>query len=155
MIKKLIATLLLCIPLLAYSGEELVAAVPLHNVNGSACNVMVSDYRPGSNVMYLGKCGWYGLKGPAAYVQTWNFTNHIKVVRGYFDFGKNVNYTKVTYINKVEGIVETYEEDRYLELNRKVYKLYDIMADVKQANVQIEQSMLGYIQFANYMDSIQ
>ena len=154
MIKKLLAFLLV-FPVLCFAQAQYVSAVPLTNFNGSTCRVLVSDYRPGSSVMYLGNCGLMGLKGTAAYITAWNHSNHIQVVRGNFSSGKAESFTKVTYINIIERTVTTYEESQSIHINKRSYQLDDILADAKQSGVRIDSSTMAYITFANYIDVLE
>jgi hypothetical protein len=148
--KKLLFALLL-LPTICFAQAQYVSAVPLNN-NGSACTVSVADYRPGSNVFYLGNCGWTGLKGTAAYITAWNHSNHIRIVRGNFSSGKAESFSKVTYINFVDRTVETYEESQSVKINTKNYDLDGILADAKQSGVRIGSGNMAYITFANYID---
>lgn len=153
--KRLLATMAVCFPLLCSAAEQLVAAVPLADFKGSTCNVFVSEYQAGSNIMYIGNCGWWGLKGTAAYVQTWNFDNHVKVVRGHFDSGRTANIARVVHIDQLNRVVEVYDEGFFVKSNQLTYNLDDILADMKQARVRIDKGMYSYVQFANYMDTLQ
>ena len=132
--------LFFCVGLLCSSAnaqEMAVNAMPLNNSIGSTCKVVLSDYRAGSVVTYTGKCGWYGLSGVSGYIQAWNHSNHIKIVRGVFNSGKAVSWTKVTYINKVSRTIETYEEDEWLTNNRKTHNFDDREADARQAGLYL------------------
>lgn len=130
-----------------------VNAMPLDDPRGSTCKVVMSEYRAGSVVMYTGKCGWYGLSGVAGYIQAWNHSNHIKVVRGVFENGRAVSWTKVTYINKVKRTVETYEEDEWITENRKTHNFDDMETDARQAGLYLNFNKAeSLFKFANYVD---
>jgi len=128
-------------------------AMPLDNPTGSTCAVTLSDYYAGSVVMYTGQCGWGGLKGVAAYIQAWNHSNHIKIVRGVFNNSKAASWSKVTYINKVARTIETYEEDYWMTRNRKSYNYDNMETDARQAGLQLDfNKASAYLKFANYID---
>jgi len=152
--KKLIALLAL-MPSLCFAVGEFINAAPMDEPNGSSCKVYVSEYHSGSGVMYLGSCGWYGLKGTAAYVQGWNYANHIRVVRGVFDQGRTITYSKVTYINKVAKTIQTYEEFGTRKENIKRYDLDDKLTDAAQAGLSLDNNIMAYIKFANYLDTFE
>jgi len=152
--KKLLVLLAL-MPSLCFAAGEFISAVPVDQPNGSTCKVYVSEYHVGSGVMYLGECGWYGLKGTAAYVQGWNYANHIRIVRGNFKYGQAMAYSKVTYINKIAKTIQTYEEFSNSKENFKQYNLDDILADVAQARMPLDNSIMAYIKFANYIDTLE
>ena len=149
--KKLIAVLMLA-PALCFAESRYIAAQPMDQPNGSTCKVLVADYRPGSGVMYLGTCGWTGLKGVASYTQGWNAGNHIKVVRGEFDSGKPLSVTKVMYLNKVNKTIHTYEQSEYGTGMSKKYNLDDVLTDAKQAGLRLDNSIMAYTKLANYLD---
>lgn len=148
--------LLFCVALLCSSAnaqEMAINAMPLDNPTGSTCKVVMSEYRAGSVVMYTGKCGWNGLYGIAGYIQAWNHSNHIKIVRGMFNNGKANSWTKVTYINKVSKTIETYEEDEWLTNNRKTHNFDDMEADARQAGLVLNFNKASSLfKFANYID---
>jgi hypothetical protein len=152
--RKLILLLAL-VPTWCFAIGEFVAATPIDNPNGSTCKVYVSEYRAGSDVMYLGSCGWYGLKGIGAYVQGWNHSNHVRIVRSVFNYGQPTTYSKVTYINKVNNTIKTYEEYGGKIENIKQYNLDDILADSLQAGLPVDHSIMAYIKFANYIDTME
>jgi len=128
-------------------------AMPLDDPRGSTCKLVMPEYRAGSVVMYAGKCGWYGLSGVAGYIQAWNHSNHIKVVRGVFENGRAVSWTKVTYINKVKRTVETYEEDEWITENRKTHNFDDMETDARQAGLYLNFNKAeSLFKFANYVD---
>jgi hypothetical protein len=129
-----------------------VSAAPLDNPRGSRCKVVLTDYKPGSAAMYVGSCGWTGLNGTAAYVQGWNHSNHIKVVRGQFISGRVESFAKVTYINKVANVVQTYEESSYMTRNVNTYQLGDLLADAHQTGLNFDNTVSAYIKLANYID---
>jgi len=105
--KKLLVLFAL-LPTLCMGMGIFVNADEMDNLNGSKCKVYVSQYHSGSGIMYLGNCGWYGLKGPAAYVLAWNDSNHVLIVRGDFKYAQAKAYTKVTYINIIKNTIQTY-----------------------------------------------
>jgi hypothetical protein len=148
--------LLFCIGLLCSSvnaQEMAINAMPLDNPTGSTCKLVMAEYRAGSVVMYTGKCGWNGLYGIAGYVQAWNHSNHIKIVRGMFNNGKAVSWTKVTYINKVNRTIETYEEDEWITNNRKTHNFDDRETDARQAGLYLNFNKAeSLFKFANYID---
>jgi hypothetical protein len=148
--KKLLFVFLM-LPALCFAEPQYIAAAPMGN-SGADCRVLVSDYRPGSYVEYLGGCGWQGLKGTAAYVQAWNHSNHTRVVRGVFSSGKPIATTKVMYINGVSKKIVTYNENDYQRLNVKVYNLDDVLTDAVKAGVNINDDTMSYIRLANYID---
>lgn len=150
--KKLLLVFALLLPALSFADEMAISAAPLDNVGGSRCKVILSDYRAGSAAQYVGKCGWTGLTGTGAYVQGWNHSNHIKVVRGQFVSGRVESFAKVTYINKVTNVVETFEESNYMTRNSNVYHLGDILADAHQAGLHFDNTVSAYIKLANYID---
>jgi hypothetical protein len=136
--------------------EMVINAMPLGDPRGSTCKVVLAEYRPGSVVMYSGKCGWHGLSGVAGYIQSWNHSNHIKIVRGAFDSGRAVSWTKVTYINKVNKTIETYEEDEWITNNRKIHKYDDVEADARQAGLGLNfNKSASLFAFANYIDVLE
>jgi hypothetical protein len=65
----LIFALVLLIPSVCLGNGISVSASEIDNPSGSRCRVVLTDYRPNSGVMYVGNCGWTGLKGIGAYVQ--------------------------------------------------------------------------------------
>lgn len=152
--KKLLLLLAL-IPSWCFAAGEFVIASPMDKPNGSDCRVYVSQYHVGSNVLYLGNCGWYGLKGVAAYVQAWNHSNHVRIVRSVFNYGQPTTYSKVTYINKLNDTVQTYEEYGSRIENIKQYNLNDMLVDSLQAGLKIDYSTMDYIKFANYIDTME
>jgi hypothetical protein len=143
------------LPTLCFAQAQYVAAGQMGNPQGSTCKVLVSEYRPGSGVEYLGTCGWYGLKGIAAYVQGWNHSNHIRVVRGEFSSGKPLATTKVMYINMISKKVSTYYENEYQKTQIKVYNLDDIVTDAIQAGVLLNGDIISYVSLANYIDVLE
>ena len=152
--KKLLLFLAL-IPSWCFAVGEFVIAAPINKTNGSNCKVYVSDYHVGSDVMYLGDCGWYGLKGIAAYVQGWNHSNHVRIVRSVFNYGQPTTYAKVTYINKIKDTIQTYEQYGSRIENIKQYNLNDMLTDSLQAGLKIDYSTMDYITFANYIDTFE
>ena len=135
--------------------EMSVNAMPLDNPTGSTCKVVMSEYRAGSVVMYTGNCGWSGLHGIAGYIQAWNHSNHIKIVRGLFRNSKAVSWAKVTYINKIDKTIETYEEDEepWMTKNRKTHNFDDMEADARQAGLVLNFNKASSLfKFANYID---
>ena len=150
--KKIFVVFALILPVICFAGELAVSIAPVDNPNGSKCKVVLMDYKPGSAAVYLGNCGWTGLKGEGAYVQAWNHSNHIKIVRGQFSSGRVESFAKVTYINRVTNTVETYEESTYLSRRRGAYYLDDLLADAKQSGLGLDNSISAYIKFANYID---
>jgi hypothetical protein len=152
MIKNILLIFALLLSPLCFAQAQYVAADPIDKPGGSTCKVLVTEYRPGSGVMYFGDCGWTGLKGIAAYVHGWNQSNHIRVVRGNFSGGKAESFTKVTYINKIERTIMTYEENSYSKLNMKLYQLDDVITDATQAGMKIDHTIMTYVKLANYID---
>jgi hypothetical protein len=152
--KKLLVLFAL-LPTLCMGMGIFVNADEMDNLSGSKCKVHVSQYHSGSGIMYLGNCGWYGLKGPAAYVQAWNHSNHVMIVRGDFKYAQAQAHTKVTYINKVKNTIETYEEFGGYKENVKTYNFHDILADAVQAGFQIDSKVITYVKFANYIDTME
>jgi hypothetical protein len=148
----LVFALLLLPQTICLADEMAVSAAPLDNPSGSRCKVILSDYRSGSAAQYVGNCGWTGLNGTGAYVQGWNHSNHIKVVRGQFVSGRVESFAKVTYINKVKNIVQTYEENSYMSRNFTTYQLGDILADAHQSGLNFDNTVSAYIKLANYID---
>ena len=150
--------LILCLTLVCLSAnaqEMAVNAMPLDNPTGSTCKVVISEYRAGSVVMFTGNCGWYGLKGVGGYIQGWNHTNHIKIVRGVFENGRVVSWAKVTYINKVNRTIETYEEDEepWMTKNRRTHSFDDMETDARQAGLVLNFNKASSLfKFANYID---
>jgi hypothetical protein len=147
--------LLALLPSLCIAKGEFVNAVPMDNSDGKTCKVFVSDYKQGSDVRYLGNCTWFGLSGTAAYVQNWNFSNHIKIVRANFQYGQIKSYAKVTYINRVNKTIYTYDEFLGYTDNVKNYNLDDILADASQAGLAMDNNIMAYIKFANYIDTME
>ena len=145
-----------CVGLLCSSvnaQEMAVNAMPLDDPRGSTCKLVMAEYRAGSVVMYTGKCGWNGLYGIAGYIQAWNHSNHIKIVRGMFNNGRAVSWTKVTYINKVSRTIETYEEDEWITNNRKTHNFDDRETDARQAGLHLNFNKAeSLFKFANYID---
>jgi hypothetical protein len=148
----LIFALVLLIPSVCFGNGTAVAASEIDNPKGNKCRVVLTEYRPNSGVMYVGNCGWTGLKGIGAYVQGWNHSNHIKIVRGHFESGTVQSYAKVTYINKLEGTVQTYEESMFITKNSRQYYLADLLADANQSGLYFDNTVFAYIKFANYVD---
>jgi len=148
----LIFALVLLIPSVCLGNGISVSASEIDNPSGSRCRVVLTDYRPNSGVMYVGNCGWTGLKGIGAYVQAWNHSNHIKVVRGHFESGTVQSFAKVTYINRLEGIVQTYEESMFITKNLRQYELADLISDANQSGLHFNNTVFAYIKFANYVD---
>jgi hypothetical protein len=142
----------LILPSICFADEMAVSAGFMDNPSGSRCKVVLSDYRPNSAAVYLGNCGWTGLKGIGAYVQAWNHSNHVKIVRGQFSSGRVEGYAKVTYINRLTNTVETYEESSYTIRNSNSYSLDGVLADARQSGLQFDSSVSAYIKFANYID---
>lgn len=149
--KKLLLALTVALPSICFADEMLVSAVSMQN--NSTCNITVPQYKPGSSVMYLGDCGWMGLKGTAAYVQAWNHSNHIRIVRGEFSSGKIQSFAKVTYINMVTRSIETYEQNSYSTQNQNNHNLDEVLTDAKQAGVRFYKKPTDYITLANYIDT--
>jgi hypothetical protein len=85
-------------------------------------------------------------------VQGWNHSNHIKVVRGQFVSGRIETFAKVTYINKVNNVVQTYEESSYMTRNIASYQLGDLLADAHQVGLNFDNTVSAYIKLANYID---
>jgi hypothetical protein len=139
------------LPSVCFGDEATVSAVSMQNRGN--CNVTVPYYRPGSSVMYMGDCGWTGLKGTAAYIQSWNHSNHIRIVRGEFSSGRIQSFAKVTYINAVTRSVETYEQNSYATQNFNTHALDDVLADAKQSGVRFSKNATDYITLANYIDT--
>jgi hypothetical protein len=150
--KNILLVFALLLSPLCHADEMAVSAAPLDNPSGSRCKVVLTEYKPGSAAMYYGSCGWTGLKGTAVYVQGWNHSNHIKVVRGQFESGKIESFAKVTYINKVTNVVETYEESSYMKQSKNVYHLGDLLADAHQSGLHFDNTVSAYIKLANYID---
>ena len=154
--------LILCLTLMCLEAQaqemRVRNAMPLDNPTGSTCEVVLSEYYAGSVVMYAGSCGWYGLKGVGGYIQAWNHSNHIKIVRGVFDSGRAVSWAKVTYINRVKNTIETYEEDEepWMTKNRKTHKLDDIETDARQAGLALNFNRASsLLKLANYVDVLE
>jgi hypothetical protein len=154
MIKNILLVFALLLSTAAYADGAFVMASPIDNPNGKECKVFVPDYHAGSGVMYLGNCGWFGLNGIAAYVQGWNYANHIKIVRGSFEYGQVKSYSKVTYINKVNKTIQTYEQSYRMPEVRQ-YNLDEILTDAVQAGLPIDNSIMSYVKFANYIDTLE
>jgi hypothetical protein len=152
MIKNILLVFALLLPPLCFAQEVAVSAAPLDNPSGSRCKVVLTDYKAGSAAQYLGSCGWTGLNGTGAYVQGWNHSNHIKVVRGQFVSGRIETFAKVTYINKVNNVVQTYEESSYMTRNITSYQLGDLLADAHQVGLNFDNTVSAYIKLANYID---
>jgi hypothetical protein len=150
--KVLIACITATMSTLCVAQSAYINAVPMDQRGGTPCKVFVSDLRPGSEAMYLGTCGWMGLKGIASYTIGWNHGNHIRVVRGQFDSGKPVFSTKVTYFNKVEGTITTYIQSDYGRSSFKKYQLDDVLVDAKQVGLRLDDSIMAYTKIANYLD---
>ena len=149
--KKILFTLLL-VPAICFAQSQYVAALAMDDERAPTCKVLVSDYHAGAGVMYLGDCGWTGLKGIAAYVQGWNHSNHIRIVRGQFSSGKPEGGTKVTYINRIKGTITTFEEDGFYKSGTKVYKLDNVITDAVQSGVKLDGAIISYVRLANYID---
>ena len=149
--KKILAAFLL-LPTLCFAEARYIAATQMDQPNGSTCKVLVDEYHAGSGVMYLGECGWTGLKGIASYTQGWNYGNHIRVVRGEFSSGKPISVTKVMYLNKVNKTIHTYEQGEYSKSGIKRYNLDDVLADANQAGLRLDNSIMAYTKLANYLD---
>jgi hypothetical protein len=152
MTKNILLVFALLLSPLSFAQEMAVSAAPLDNPTGSRCKVILSEYKAGSAAQYLGSCGWTGLNGTGAYVQGWNHSNHIKVVRGQFVSGRVESFAKVTYINKVNNVVQTYEESSYMTRNITSYQLGDLLADAHQAGLNFDSTVSAYIKLANYID---
>jgi hypothetical protein len=148
---KLLLTLAIVLPSICFADQVVVSAVSMQDQ--STCNVTVPQYKPGSSVMYLGNCGWTGLKGTGAYVQAWNHSNHIKIVRGEFYSGKIQSFAKITYINMVTRSIETYEQNTYSTQNLNTHDLDNVLTDAKQAGVRFYKKPTDYITLANYIDT--
>lgn len=154
--------LILCLTLMCLEAQaqemRVKNAMPLDYPTGPSCAVVLSEYYAGSVVMYTGNCGWQGLKGVGGYIQAWNHSNHIKIVRGLFDSGRAVSWAKVTYINRVKNSVETYEEDEepWMTKNRKSYMLDEIETDARQAGLVLNFNRASsLIRLANYLDVLE
>jgi hypothetical protein len=152
MIKNILLIFALVLPVLCFADEAAISATPLDSYGGNRCKVFVPQYRAGSAVMYTGSCGWTGLSGTAAYVQTWNHGNHIRIVRGQFASGQIQSFAKITYINMVKKTVETYEQNSYTTQNFNEHHLDDILADAKQSGLRFDNTAMAYIKLANYID---
>jgi hypothetical protein len=152
MTKNILLVFALLLSPLSFAQEMAVSAAPLDNPTGSRCKVILSEYKAGSAAQYLGSCGWTGLNGTGAYVQGWNHSNHIKVVRGQFVSGRVESFAKVTYINKVNNVVQTYEESSYMTRNITIYQLGDLLADAHQVGLNFDSTVSAYIKLANYID---
>ena len=150
--KVIVACVTAILPALCIAEPAYIGATPMDEPNGRPCRVYISDYRPGSGAMYLGTCGWTGLKGIASYTIGWNHGNHIRVVRGQFDYGKPVSATKVTYFNKVQGTITTYTQSEFSRSNVRNYNLDDVLTDAQQAGIRINSSIMAYTTIANYLD---
>lgn len=150
--QRLLFALVLLIPSVCFGNGTSVSASEIDNPKGNKCRVVLTEYRPNSGVMYVGNCGWAGLKGIGAYVQGWNHSNHIKIVRGHFESGTVQSFAKVTYINKLEGTVQTYEESMFIIKNSRQYDLADLLADANQSGLHFDNTVFAYIKFANYVD---
>jgi hypothetical protein len=77
------------------------------------------------------------------------------VVRGNFKFGQPQTNTKVTYINKIARTIQTYEESNGYTENMRTYNFDDILADAVQAGLQLDNKIMTYIKFANYIDTME
>jgi hypothetical protein len=152
MIKKILLIFALVLPVTCLADEMAVAAMPIDGYSGNRCKVFIPQYRAGSSVMYTGSCGWAGLSGTGAYVQTWNHGNHIRIVRGQFASGQIQSFAKITYINMVKKTVETYEQNSYTTQNFNEHHLDDILADARQSGLRLGNTPMAYIKLANYID---
>lgn len=149
--KKLLLALAVVLPSICFGDEATVSAVSMQD--RGTCNVTVPQYRPGSSVLYMGECGWTGLKGTAAYIQHWNHSNHIRIVRGQFSSGKIQSFAKITYINMITRSIETYEQNSYTTQNVNTHELDGVLTDAKQAGVRFSKNATDYITLANYIDT--
>ncbi len=149
--KKILAVCLLA-PTLCFANGQYVEAYSITNPSSSLCKVLVGNYHAGSSVGYVGDCGWFGLTGIGGYVQTWNHSNHVRVVRGVFSSGEVKPKPKVTHINNADGTITTYEQGKYMRFNVKTYQLDDVLTDAKQAGLNLGNDSMAYIKLANYVD---
>jgi hypothetical protein len=138
-------------PLIANAQTSFVASEIDNPTN--KCQVIVADYRVGSDINYLGNCSWSSLKGIGAYVEKWNHGNHVRVVRGNFKKGQSTDWSKVTYFNLLKKTVVSSEENSWLTRNRTVYQIDDVIADMVRSKVDIDLSKVStYLVIANFID---